>query len=238
MFDMFKLNRAPAAPAPAPANAPAPAPVEAPAPPADPLDKFESVWAAPDPTKQTGPKDLSAPIFDPIDPTKLQASLGKLDFARSIPAGVMEKIAAGGPESAAAITEAMNAVARQTMSQATMAQSAMMEAAFKDYATRLEAKFETAYTARAADDQVLGDNPAFKHPAISPLIKALRHQVVSQNPGAAPSEIAAILKTYTNEFANAIKAPEKLAAATAESKQKAATTFDWEKWASMDNSST
>lgn len=232
IMDMFRTSTGggvPAAPAPAPISAPAPAPIAAaPAEPEDPFKGFAEIWNPVDPTKTGAPKDLAAPLFDPVDPTKLQDTLKKVDFSRGLPAELRAKIAAGGEDAVAASLEAMNYMSRQTLAQSTMANTQMLEGMMGELSKRLEAKIDSVTRARSADEQIMESNPIFKNPAVSPLIMALRHQMITQHPEWSSKQVADALNTYAQNFAKAIQAP-----GIAQSNAKAAasdTSMDWEKF--------
>jgi hypothetical protein len=201
-------------PAPAPAPAPAPpAPSPAPAAPApDPanpvshLAQFEGLWqTATDANGKPIPiaaDPLAQPTFQ-LDPAKINESIGKIDFAASIPPETLGKISAGGQEAVTAFAEALNIGLRNAVAGLTLSQGQMLNQAIAANNQRIT----TSLPAHIKRTQLLDsaeDDPVFKHPAVQPLVNSLKQMQLAKNPNASAAEINALVANYIRGLGAAV----------------------------------
>lgn len=155
-----------------------------------PLDAFTDFFKI-DPNKKPAANPLDEKLFN-LDPKKLGEAAAKLDFARSIKPELMQKALAGDVAS-------FQMILNQAMQAGFMMQAQMninmMEGGF----ARNNERFSSALDGRFRDYQVntsVTQNPALKHPAIQPVLAAIRSQIATQNPNMPPSEVASKAEEY------------------------------------------
>ena len=203
-----------------PANQPSPE-----ATPADPMDKFKDLWAAPkegDPVPQN---------FDPskmfqIDPAKIQEEVGKINFAGSVTPDMLQKIQAGGADATQAFAEAMNKVAQQTFAQSMLASAKLVEGALTQANNSLDSRIESRAKQMQASNSLRESNPALSHSSAAPLVAALESQLAQKHPTASPTELTKLAQEYLSTFAN-VAAGKKEDTSSA---KKAPDDVDWEKF--------
>lgn len=226
-----------AAPAFAGLNPPAaPAPVAPPEPPKNPLDAFTKVWETPDPSKTT-PDPLAAPIFG-ADPAKLQEAARSIDFSKSVPPELMQRMMAGNDP--AAIAEMMNLAVQQAVGLSAQLTAQTTEHGFSQYSKRLDQALP-GRVSRVQLDQQSSSNPALQHPAAQPLVKMARDAMAASNPGKSPQEIAAMADAYLMQVGSEVFAhsedgkqvQQRLGAVHQSQRQSQGDNdFDFENWAS------
>jgi hypothetical protein len=200
----------PGAPAPtvtpgAPAVAATPA---APAAPVEPsftseLDKFKSMWQTPttdDGKPVQAPVDpLSQPVFT-LDRQKVIDSAGKMNFTGEINPELLQKALGGDGNALAAIIDGAvrNAVAGVTLSQADLLNQAMLT-----NNQRVTAALPT-HINRTTLLNSQTDDPVLSHPAVQPLLTALKQTAFARNPNAKPADIEAEVHNYIRGLATAV----------------------------------
>lgn len=239
LFDMFRAPAAAPAPV-APATAPipgAPAPVAgAPTPaeaPSDPLAGLAAIWQTPNgadgkPIQIVNPLDAlqQAPIT--ADPTKVTEAIGKLDFAKGITPDMITKIQTGTPEEATLNLAALiNSAVRQAVTGVTLSQSELVNSALGKQRDAFQAALPTMLRRQQLMDS-RSDDPVLSHPAVQPLINALKATVFNKNPNANPGDVDKTVTDYLRGLTAAMNTdPEK------KKKQDAANssqTQDWDSW--------
>ncbi len=218
------------APTPAPAASPAPAIPAAPAPGTpepsftSELDKFKSMWQTPttdDGKPAPTPVDpLSQPVFT-LDKQKVLESASKMNFTGDINPELLQKALGGDGNALAAIIDGAvrNAVAGVTLSQADLLNQALLT-----NNQRVTAALPT-HINRTTLLNSQTDDPVLSHPAVQPLLTALKQTAFARNPNAKPADIEAEVHNYIRGLAAAVvdSSPEKIK----QQQQKQAGEVDW-----------
>jgi len=167
-----------------------------------PLDKFSEVF------KMDAKEGETPPLFN-IDPIKLTEQASKTNFTNAIPQEILAKIEAGGKEGVIAMMSAINNVA-----QTNYAQSTLVAAKLVEHATEKQRKYyeEVAIPnlvrQLGIQQTMMDDNPALNHPAVAPVMEAVRENLAKQHPDSSQKEIAAMTKDFMSAFANAVNPPK------------------------------
>ena len=231
MFDMFtaKPVETPATPTPAtPGNIPAnvdpntpaapgnPAAPVVPAIPDSPLDQFKTLWE-PIPTKEG---DIpSGPV--PLDPVKLQEIVSKADFTKALNPENIAAITAGGEGASKAFIDSLNLVAQQVLMQSTMAANQMTEHAISAALANQATAIPNMIKAQSLSSN-LNSNPIFTNPAVTPIMEAVKAQLLAKNPDATAAQLTEMTQNFVTVLGEAftpkVAAPE------------SADTVDWGKF--------
>jgi len=171
--------------------------------PESPLDKFAEVFKIDD---KSG--DGEAPIFN-IDPVKLTEQAQKTNFVNSIPPEALAEMAKGGEEGVKAALGIINNVAQSGYAQSTLVSARLVEHALKQQREQFENVVIPQMMRQLNAQQNLADtNPALSHPAIAPVVAAVRDQLARQHPDATPKEISAMAQDFMTAFATAVNPPK------------------------------
>lgn len=165
-----------------------------------PLAGYEKLWepVVADPKNPTQP---IVPSFN-IDPKAFAEAVGKMDFASVVSAELMDKALKG---DAAAMNEAMNAVAREGFSRSTQATSKMVESAVtRTVENMMKTTLPEMMKKHSIATHVAAENPILDNPAIAPIASALREQVIAKHPNASATEINTQVRGYLAGFAKII----------------------------------
>jgi len=150
-----------------------------------PLDKFSDVF-------KIDPSEGEAPIFN-IDPVKLTEQAQKTNFINSIPPEALVEMAKGGEEGVKAALSIINNVAQSGYAQSTLVSAKLVEHALKQQRQQFEDVVIPQMMRQMSAQHALADtNPALSHPAIAPVVSAVRDQLAKQHPDASPKEISAM----------------------------------------------
>lgn len=195
---------------PATMNTGAPAP--APAAPANPLDNWTSMFQ-PKQVDPNAPKQptLADPLLGQLDPAKLQEQVSKTNFAASIP---QDKIQAALNGDANAFLDAINAATQAAFMASAQLSHGLAETGARTAAERLNASLD----GRIRNFQIKSQNPtieALSHPAVSPMLSAVKAQIAQSNPQLTPEQVQTQAETYFTQMAEVLTAPKQQAAAEA-----------------------
>lgn len=182
-----------------PQATPTPAAPVVPAAEVSPMDQFKSLW---EPTVTQG-VDTTLPqnIFSGADPVKMLEAARKVDFSKSIPPEVLSKITAGGPDAAAAFSQALNDVSQRAYAQSSFASTKMIESALAKFQEGIDSRLPGQIKKHAVSDSIRESNPALQHPAAAPIMEALQSQMAVKYPNATVSEIRDMASQYLTAFA-------------------------------------
>jgi hypothetical protein len=163
------------------------------------MDQFKSLW---EPTVTQG-VDTTLPqnIFSGADPVKMLEAARKVDFSKSIPPDVLSKITAGGPDAAAAFSQALNDVSQRAYAQSSFASTKMIEQALAKFQEGIDNRLPGQIKKHAVSDSIRESNPALQHPAAAPIMEALQSQMAVKYPNATVSEIKDMASQYLTAFA-------------------------------------
>jgi len=187
-----------------------------------PLDKFSKIWetAAVDPNKSPSPDNA-------ITPEKMMEAAAKVDFSRVIDQESLAKIAGGGDEAVKALVAIINKTSQTVYGQSSVVAKKLVdqavEAATNDFTTRLPGLVRQ----QSLKDSLLNDNPAFKDPAVAPIVEALQQQFAQKYPNASASELTKLAQEYFVGAAAVISPQKQTKSSTAKA---GADETDWDNW--------
>lgn len=190
------------------------------APPASPMDSWKDLWQPVAASKEVD-TTLPANMFAGTDPVKMLESARKVSFADQIPAEVLAKITAGGPEAAAAFMAALNDVGQRSYAQSSFATTKIVEAALQKFQEGMENRLPSAIKKHQVSDTIRQSNPALQHPAAAPILEALQNQFTVKYPNATVEEIKDMASRYLVQFSTLANPPKP-------SVQDTQNNFDWE----------
>lgn len=186
-----------------------------------PEDRFKDLWKTDDTANKEG-----SPEPEGLTPQQMMEAAAKVDFAKVIDKDLLSKITAGGEDAAAALVQALNKVSQQTYAQTVLVTdkliSAQVQKAQQDFASRVP---DLVKRQRVSDDLVK-DNPAFKDPAVAPVVGLIQNQLAEKYPTATADEIRQMAVEYFQGAASKLVPPKKSAPST----KKEAQDDDWETW--------
>lgn len=178
-----------------------------PAAPESPMDQFKSLWEpATTPNVDT---TLPANMFAGADPAKMLEAARKVNFASQVPADVLAKITAGGPDAAAAFASAINDVAQRSYAQSSFASTKIVEAALAKFQEGLDARLPSQVKRHQVSESLRESNPALNHPAAAPIMEALQAQLTVKFPSASARELQDMASNYLTSFTTAAAPPKK-----------------------------
>lgn len=185
--------------------------------PASQLDVFKDIW------QPNENPEAPSPLIN-IDPKALAEAAKKTDFSKMIQPEQLKAIAAGGEGAVSAFAAAMNQIAQGVYAQSAFAASKIVEQAVGKAQERFSAEIPNHVKKLQVSESLRSENPAFKHPAASPILGAIETQLTMKHPNASSAEITAMAKDYLGNFAEAIRAPQTKAEADKASKTGE---YDW-----------
>jgi hypothetical protein len=158
-----------------------------------PVVDYSKLWE-PDPT-QKGPADPAEFAFN-IDPTKLAATFGSLDFSSAVTAETLAKIKAGGDDAVGAMIAAMNAIAQKSVQTAVMASTKVSENGIRSSGQRVKDYIPSVVRENQVSAALRADNPLMKDPQYAPIVEAVTMQMARQFPQATAEEV----KDHTRKY--------------------------------------
>lgn len=187
------------------------------------LDKFTDMWNIP---ADQLPKPPESP-FAGVTPEALQKVAGNTDFSKVVTPEMMTAISAGGEQAAAAMLQALNAVAQQTYAQSAGASMKLIDTALEKQRTQFQAELPNLIKSQTVTENLRTSNPIFNHPAAAPMLDTLQKQIQLKNPNATAEQIRAQAEDYLVSFAGAA-VPQK-----AQTQQQGGRLqdVDWSNWA-------
>lgn len=161
--------------------------------PESPLAKYDTLWETPpvDPNSPAAPEPNKALTVEEV-----QNAVASASFTDALNPETLSAIAAGGDEAVAALSETLNAVARQVMVQSTLVNNKLTEKAVTEALAKQEANLPGLLRSQNAADHMNTTNPLFNNPAIKPVIEATRSQLLQKNPNATAAELTEMTQNY------------------------------------------
>lgn len=202
-----------------------------------PLDTYKDLFDTSKDSTAQPTLDPSAPLFN-VDNSKLQEAVSKLDVSKSIPPEVFAKISQGGQEAQQAFAVAMNKVAQEAFGRSIAVAAQMVNAANQKILESVDTHIPGQMSKLLLQNHVLDDNPAFKHPAVQPLISAVSEQLRAKNPGKSAAEIKQMTISYIKGLTSLVQDGEGADevgtrnSMNGTGKRKAAPSTDWDSWMS------
>lgn len=191
-----------------------------------PLDKFKDLWQpnATDPNAPTAPQS--------VDPAKLMEAARKVDFSSALNQETLAKVAGGGEEAIKALLESFNSFGQQVYGQSAVTTARIVEQAVSQARDQFISEIPNVINKQGARAKVFDDNPAFKHPAIAPMIEAQVQQLSVKFPKASPAELTSMAKDHLQAMAALIAPPKAAASASGTTGENG---VDWDSYMSSDN---
>lgn len=163
------------------------------------LDQFNDLWK-PVESPAGGQSDQ---LFN-VDPKQLMEAASKIDFAKVIDQQQLQSIAQGGEAAMAAFSQALNKVAQTVYAQNAHATTKIVEQAVAKTRESVLGELPQHIKRQTVSDTLRAENPAFSHPAASPILGALEQQLTMKFPNATPNELSKMARDYLGSFANSI----------------------------------
>lgn len=157
----------------------------------NPLDDFKDLFTI-DPKAEPKKNPLAEKLFN-LDPKKLSDSAGKMNFVASIPKELLQKAAAGNdPDALAAV---INHAGQTSFQVVTNMFIGMMEQGF----SKNNGRFDSVLSDRFRDFSIRSSRPentVLNHPAVQPIVEALKTQFASKHPDLSAAEITKKAEDY------------------------------------------
>jgi len=189
----------------APGAAPAGGPV-------NPLDSFTTMFR-PRPVDPNAPKPptMADPILGTLDPAAFRAQVSTANFAANIPQDRM--VAALGGDTAA-FADVINMASREAFAAAAQLSHGLVEQGVRTGAERMDSGLDS----RFRNFQIKGQNTtneALNHPAVAPMLSAVKSQIASSNPNLSAEQVQRQAEQYFTDMADVLVAPKQAASAAA-----------------------
>lgn len=171
------------------------------------------------PNGQDGPKGDESPLAnyndiftienkqtsnEPIvkfDSKVFDDTLKTLDFTKGLPPDLMTKALAGDQT---AFMEALNFAAKSSFGMQTKLVTSLVEKALTKQKEQINSGIPENVRSAAIRNQLTSENPAFKHPAVAPILTAIETQLRNKYPDSSPAEISEHAKTYFSGMAEMV----------------------------------
>lgn len=163
------------------------------------LDAFKDMWNLTDAQKPKAPESA----FAGVTPEAIQKVAGNTDFSKVVTPEMMTAISAGGEQAAAAMIQALNAVAQQTYAQSAQASIRLAETAVATQREQLLAELPNLIKQQTVSNNLRTKNPIFEHPAAKPMLEMFQQQLQLKNPTATSEQIQTQAEQFLVSFANA-----------------------------------
>lgn len=185
-----------------------------------PGDKFATLW---EPPKTEEPKPGEQPAG--LTPEKIMEAASKVDFTKNLSPEIIQKLQAGGADAVQASLEIQKQVAQQVYGQTLGVTQKLIERAVEQAQERFAAQIPNLVKSQSAQEALATANPAFKNPAVAPVVDAVKSQLQLKYPRATSQEIAQMAQEYFKEAAGVF------AGKPPTSTQSTATAGeDWDSW--------
>lgn len=190
-----------------------------------PDDKFSKLW-------ETTPTDPNKQSQEPtgLTPQQMLEAAAKVDFAKVLDKDILAKITAGGEEATQALVQALNKVSQQTYAQTVLVTDKLITAQVQKAQEDFALKVPDLVKRQRVQDDLIKDNPAFKDPAVAPVVGLIQNQLAEKFPQATADEISAMAREYFQGAASKLSPPKKTGTPSG---KKENTDDDWEDWLSQ-----
>lgn len=193
-----------------------------PGPEQSPTEKFKDLW---EPAKVEAGKEPQQPSG--LTPEQMLEAASKVDFTRVLDQASLAKIQAGGEEAVQALAGLLNKTAQTVYGQSTVVAQKLVETAVDKARREFTEQLPGLVKRQTAQESLLRENPAFKDPAVAPVVAAIQSQLQTKFPNASSSELAEMAQEYFKSAAGVLSGkPAEVAKPTA-----GANDFDWDTWA-------
>ena len=178
--------------------------------PVNPMDAYANLFTAKpaDPKAVTQPT-MADPILGVLDPAAFRQQISAANFAANIPQEKMQAALAG---DTAAFAEVINAASREAFAAAAQLSHGLIEQGVRTGAERLTGTMDS----RIRNSLLKGQNTsnaALSHPAVAPMLNAVKMQIASSNPTLSPDQVQQQAEQYFTQMADVLVAPKQAAQA-------------------------
>jgi len=192
-----------------------------------PAADFSKLWEPTpvDPNKK--PEDSQA-----LTPQQMLEAAAKVDFAKVIDKETLAKINAGGDGAMEALVSALNKVSQQTYAQSTLVADKLITAQVERAKEEFAKQVPELVKRQRMQDGLIKENPAFKDPAVAPIVNTIQNQFAEKFPGATADELQVMAQKYFIDAASKFAPPKKSAKTGTDGKTTASDEEDWDTWGS------
>lgn len=192
-----------------------------PAPPAggpqNPMDAFSDIFKPrPVDPKAVKQPTISDPMLAPLDAVKFKEQVAATNFASNIPPETIQKAISG---DATAFADAINTAAREAFAAAAQLSHGLVEHGSRTAAERVNGSLDS----RIRNFQIRSQNTsneALTHPAVAPMLNAVKIQIAQANPTLTPDAVQQQAEQYFTQMSEVLTAPKQAAAANNAAKPK------------------
>jgi hypothetical protein len=183
--------------------------------PVNPMDAYANLFTPKAPAANA-PKQLTMqdPILGALDPAAFRTQIANTNFAANIP---QEKIAAALGGDQQAFMDVINAASREAFAASAQLSHGLIEHGVRTGADRLNGTLDSRIRNFQLKSQNTS-NEALQHPAVAPMLNAVKMQIASSNPNLSPDQVQQQAEQYFSQMADVLVAPKQAAAAAAKPK--------------------
>lgn len=179
------------------------------------MDMYTNLFAPKpvDPNAVKAPT-MADPILGALDPAAFRTQIAGANFAASIPQDKMQAALAG---DVAAFADVINMATREAFAASAQLTHGLVEQGVRTGADRVNGSLDS----RIRNFQLKSQNTtneALSHPAVAPMLNAVKTQIATSNPNLSPADVQAQAEQYFTEMAQALTAPKQAAADAAAKK--------------------
>lgn len=160
------------------------------------------------------PLTLADPILGALDPATFRTQIANANFAAGIPQDRMQAALGG---DVAAFAEVINMASREAFAAAAQLSHGLVEQGVRTGADRINGSMDSRIRNFQLKSQNTS-NEALAHPAVAPMLNAVKQQIATSNPNLSPSDVQAQAEQYFTEMAQVLVAPKQAAADAATKK--------------------
>lgn len=168
---------------------------------------------------------LSQPLFS-FKQEDVLASAKKLDFTSQVNPELAAKALGG---DAGALQEYVNGAIQTAFAAMTLNTGNLLNDGFQRHGKAFDAALPTRLRNHEVANRI-SDDPVLSHPAVVPIINAMKATIASQQPHMRPDQIQAAAENYVKGLGTAINLQETKTV----TKKEEAGQVDWMQWANLD----
>ncbi len=192
-----------------------------PPPEVSPLEKFAKIWETGTPDKGNPPQQENT-----LTPEKMMEAAAKVDFSKVIDRETLNKINAGGEEALNALVAIINKTSQTVYGQSTVVAKKLVDQAVATAQDEFAAKIPGLVKQQSMREGLLADNPAFKDPAVAPIVEALQQQFAQKYPNASAGELQKMAQEYFAGAASVLNPNKPAKTSSAPGREE----IDWDSW--------
>lgn len=182
--------------------------------PVNPMDAYANLFTpkAQDP-KAPRAQTMADPILGTLDPVAFRQQVSTANFASTIPQEQMQKALSGDVQ---AFSDVINTAAREAFTAAAQLSHGLVEQGVRTGAERLNSGLDSRIRNFSIKSQNTS-NEALNHPAVAPMLNAVKMQIASSNPNLSADQVQQQAEQYFSQMADVLVAPKQAAAAAQKS---------------------